>query len=77
MASIEKLILKMKNQPNGITLLEGDRVLIAKGYRFDRQKGSHRHYINESGDVITIVAKNNLLKKSYVVEILDRIGETK
>jgi predicted RNA binding protein YcfA (HicA-like mRNA interferase family) len=74
MANIEKIILKMKNQPNGISSKEADKVLIAKGYRFDRQNGSHRIYINESGDVITIVDKNPL-KKVYVVEILKRIGE--
>ena len=76
MASIEKLIRKMKNQPNGISPEEAGRVLDAKGYRFARQNGSHCHYINESGDVITIVNKNPL-KKAYIVEILERIGETK
>ena len=74
MASIEKLIRKMKNQPNGISLQEVSRVLDAKGYHFARQNGSHCHYVNESGDVITIIDKNPL-KKAYIVEILERIGE--
>ena len=64
----------MKNQPNGISPQEADKVLVAKGYCFVRQNGSHRNYINESGDVITIVDKNPL-KKVYIVEILKRIGE--
>jgi predicted RNA binding protein YcfA (HicA-like mRNA interferase family) len=76
MATIEKLIHKMKNQPNGISPEEAGRVLNAKGFLFARQKGSHCHYINENGDVITIVNKNPL-KKAYIVEILNRIGETK
>ena len=74
MASVEKIIQKMKNQPNGISCREADRVLTAKGYRFDRQNGSHCHYINESGEVITIIDKNPL-KKVYVMDILKHIGE--
>jgi len=76
MASIEKLIQKMKNQPNGIRFEEAQRVLGANGYRFDRQKGSHCIFVNESGDVISI-AKDDTIKKVYVVNILERIGETK
>ena len=76
MAGIDKLIKKMINQPNGISYYEAARVLSAKGYRFARQNGSHCHFINESGDVITIPDKNPL-KKVYIVEILERIGEKK
>ncbi|GHV84706.1 hypothetical protein AGMMS50230_03140 [Spirochaetia bacterium] len=74
MASVEKIIQKMKRQPNGISPEEASRVLAARGYRFDRQNGSHCHYINESGDLVTIVDKNPL-KKAYIVTILERIGE--
>jgi len=74
MASVEKLIRKMKEQPNGISPQEAGKVLDAKGYHFARQRGSHCHYINENGDVITILNKNPL-KKAYIVEILERIGE--
>jgi len=77
MASIEKLIEKMRNQPNGITIEEVSKVLAAKGYSFARQKGLHCHYINKTGDVITIVQRKPTIKKVYVVEVLDRIGETK
>jgi predicted RNA binding protein YcfA (HicA-like mRNA interferase family) len=76
MAGIEKLIRRMKNQPNGISHDEAARVLNAKGYRFARRNGSHCHYINETGDVITILEKNPL-KKAYITEILERIGEKK
>jgi predicted RNA binding protein YcfA (HicA-like mRNA interferase family) len=74
MASVEKIVEKMKNQPNGITPHEADRVLTAHGYRLDRQRSSHCQYINQSGDVLTIVNKNPL-KKVYVTAILERIGE--
>ena len=76
MASIDKLIAKMKNQPHGIRFEEAQRVLEAKGYRFDRQRSSHCHFINKNGDVISIV-KGDTIKKVYVAAILERIGEAK
>lgn len=72
MPPVEKIIEKMKNQPRGIRLVEAEKVLAAYGYSFSRQKGSHRHYINEMGDVITL---KEPLKISYVNDILERIGE--
>lgn len=72
MASVEKIIEKMKNQPNGIKMSEADKVLTANGYRLDRQKGSHRQYINAAGDLIT-VKDENPLKAVYIKDILNRI----
>lgn len=74
MARVEKLIEKMKNQPHGIKFEEADKVLTSKGYRLARQSGSHCQYINQGGDVITIVKKSPL-KKAYIIAILERIGE--
>ena len=69
---MEKIINKMKRQPNGIRMSEADKVLVAHGYRLDRQKGSHRQYINRKGNVITIKDENPL-KAVYVKDILNRI----
>ena len=74
MPSLDKVIQKMKNQPNGIRPEEADRVLSANDYRLDRQKSSHCQYVNKSGDVLTIVYSKPL-KKAYVTAILERIGE--
>ena len=74
MAGVGKLVDKMKNQPHGITPDEADRVLRHYGYDCKRMEGSHRQYINATGDIITIVARGQL-KKAYVVAILERIGE--
>jgi predicted RNA binding protein YcfA (HicA-like mRNA interferase family) len=74
MAHEEKIIKKMKNQPHGVRMDEAHKVLIANGYRLDRQHGSHRQYVNKTGDVIT-VKESSPLKKSYVTAILERIGE--
>ena len=72
MANVEKIIEKMRRQSNGIRIEDADKVLIANGYRLDRQKGSHRQYINAVGDVITI-KDDNPLKAVYVKDILRRI----
>ncbi len=72
MASVEKIIEKMKQQPNGIRMSEADKVIKACGYRLDRKKGSHRQYINEKGEVITIKDETPL-KAVYVKDILGRI----
>lgn len=72
MASVDKIIEKMMNQPNGIRMSEADKVLIANGYRLNRQRGSHRQYINSAGDVITIKDENPL-KTVYMKDILSRI----
>lgn len=71
MPNVEKIIEKMRRQPNGISFSEAVKVLEHFGYRFDRQKGSHAHFINSSGDVIT-VKKDTPLKACYVKDILSR-----
>ncbi len=73
MAGIEKIISKMKNQANGVRDIEAQKVLEYYGYRLDRQKGSHKQYINQKGDVITIKSENPL-KAVYIKDILKRIG---
>jgi predicted RNA binding protein YcfA (HicA-like mRNA interferase family) len=70
--TVKKIIEKMKNQPRGIRIEEAEKVLVAYGYDFKRQKGSHRHYMNKNGDLITL---KNPLKISYIHELLERIGE--
>lgn len=75
MAAVDKIIEKMKRQPNGIRPIEAENVLRAFGYEIVRQKGSHRHYLNRnSGDLIT-VKQENPLKKVYITDILRRIGK--
>ena len=74
MAQVEKIIEKMKRQPNGIRPEEADKVLRAYGYEPVRQKGSHKQYLKKAtGDVVTI-KQENPLKKAYVVDILNRTG---
>ena len=75
MPSVEKIIDKMKRQPNGIRPEEAEKVLKEYGYEPVRQKGSHKQYLNtETGDLTTI-KQESPLKKAYVVDILNRRGE--
>lgn len=73
MSDIEKIILKMKQQPNGIRFSELSKVLENNGYRMKKGNGtSHRNFINSIGDVITI-KEDNPLKAVYVKDVLKRI----
>ena len=75
MPDINKIILKMKRQPNGIRFQELAKVLEYNGYKMKAKKGtSHRNFINQNGDVITI-KEENPLKAVYVKDVLKRIGE--
>ncbi|WP_425623042.1 type II toxin-antitoxin system HicA family toxin [Brevibacillus borstelensis] len=73
MAGVEKLIEKMKNRPNGIRFSEIAKVLEYHGYIMVRVVGSHHHFRNKNGDVITI-PKHNPIKAVYVKDVLERIG---
>ena len=75
MPDIDKIIQKMKRQPNGIRFQELAKVLEYNGYRMKSKKGtSHRNFINNRGDVITI-KEENPLKAVYVKDVLKRIDE--
>ena len=69
----EKIIEKMRRQPNGIRLEEAEKVLKAYGYELARQKGSHGQYLNKlTGNIITI-KQESPLKRAYITDILYRI----
>lgn len=74
MPNIEKIISKMKRQPNGIRFQELAKVLEYNGYRLKQKSGtSHRNFINSKGEVITI-KEENPLKAVYVKDVLKRIN---
>lgn len=72
MPSVDKIIDKMKRQPNGIKSAEAKKVLEHFGYRLDRQRGSHMQFVNAHGDVVTIKDETPL-KAVYVKDVLRRI----
>ena len=73
LSTIDKLIQKMKQQPNGIRPEEAEKVLKAFGYEPVRQKGSHKHYLNKSTGDLTTIKQENPLKKDYIVDIINRL----
>ncbi len=74
MPTIEKILQKMKHQPNGIRFVELAKVLESNGYTMKKLKGtSHRNFINKQGDVITI-KMDNPVKAVYVKDVLKRIN---
>ena len=73
MPSVEKIIEKMKRQPNSIRPEEAEKVLAAYGYLPVRQKGSHIHYLNRKTGELTTIKQENPLKKVYVTDVLNRI----
>lgn len=66
MSTAEKIIEKMRRQPNGIRPEEAEKILKEYGYEAVRQKGSHKHYLNKAtGDLITIKQENPLKKAQH------------
>lgn len=76
MARIEKIIEKMKNRPNGIRLSEIEKVLNHYGYIQVRSKGSHCHFRNDEGNLITIPNHGDPIKAVYVKNILECVMYT-
>lgn len=75
MSNIQKIIDKMRRQPNGIRPEEAEKVLNHIGYEFVRQKGSHKQYLNKSTGELTTIKQENPLKKVYVMDILNRLPQ--
>jgi len=72
---IDKLLEKMKNQPHNIRYQEIVKVLEYHGYQLVRTNGSHRHFRNSRGSLITVKEDKPTVKRAYVDDILQRIGE--
>jgi predicted RNA binding protein YcfA (HicA-like mRNA interferase family) len=53
-ARVDKIIQKMRNQPHSIRYEEVAKVLEHHGYVLARSNGSHRHFRNDVGNLITI-----------------------
>ena len=73
MSSVDKIIDKMKRQPNDIRPDEAEKVLNAYGYKLVRHRGSHKQYLNKDTGKLTTIKQENPLKKVYVIDILNRI----
>ena len=72
MASVAKIIDKMRRQPKGIRFEEAEKVLNHLGYKTGKGKGSHRVFRNAEGRHLSVPCKNPI-DKAYVEQILERI----
>ena len=71
-----KLINKMKNQPNGISPEDAEKVLLYLGFEYKRTKGSHKRFKRKSdGQWFTLVISKNPVKKYLVDDILSMVDE--
>lgn len=75
MASVEKIIDKMRRQPNNISYKEIHKVLISLGYELKRGKGDHLNYRKKGKPIYTLV-KQNPVKRYQVEELLKIIDES-
>ena len=73
----DKIIDKMRRQPNGISPKEAEKVLIKLGFIHRNTKGSHKHFKRKSdGRWFTLVISYNPIKKYLVDEILNIVDES-
>lgn len=78
MSRKDKLITKLRNQPNGISPEEMENILIYLGFEFRNQVGSHKHFLrteNGKKERFDLLMNKNPVKKYLVdnlLEIIDR-----
>lgn len=71
-----KIIEKMKNQPNGISPDDAEKVLLYLGFEYKRTQGSHKRFKRKSdGRWFTLVISKNPVKKYLVDDILSIVDE--
>ena len=75
MSGIEKLIEKMKNQPNGIKFSEVEKILNYMDFYETRQKGSHKRFKNKATNETLTLPVQNPLKAIYIKQILKLLGD--
>lgn len=77
MSKKDKLIKKMRNQPNGMRPEEMEQILINLGYKFRNQEGSHKHFLKEFKDGRThrfdLIMNKNPVKRYLVDDLLEII----
>lgn len=73
---VVKIIEKMRNQPNGISPTDAEKVLNYLGFEEKNTKGSHKHFRRKSdGRWYTLVISQNPIKKYFVDDILEFVDE--
>ncbi len=71
MSKLEKLYLKVKNNPKAVRFEELNKILLAEGFKMRQPGKGSSHYIYKRGDVsITIPRRKPFVLEKYVREII-------
>ena len=71
----DKLLEKAIRNPRGLRFGEFENLLTQCGWRFDRQKGSHRIWYSPTGFRLSVQVRGNLAKGYQVEQFLKRYAE--
>lgn len=74
----DKLLIKAKQSPKGLSFSDFETLLSLCGWTFKRQKGSHRLWYSPQGFRLSIQPKSSSAKDYQVKQFLETYGkETK
>ena len=76
MSKRDKLIQKLRNQPNGISPQEAEKILIYLGFEFINQVGSHKHFlrvVNGKSQRFDLLMNKSPVKRYLVDNLLEII----
>lgn len=71
MSQIEKLVVKLKNNPIDTPHFKMHRILVYYGYKLQSIRGSHHKYGKDSAYPIIFPKHKNIVRKIYVKEIIE------
>jgi predicted RNA binding protein YcfA (HicA-like mRNA interferase family) len=66
----EKLLKEARNNPAGMSFKDFEKLMDLKGWRFARQKGSHRLWISPSGGRLPVQPRGNKAKEYQIRQFL-------
>lgn len=76
MSKKDKLIKKLRNQPNGMSPEEMEQIFVYIGYEFRNQVGSHKHFVrivNGRQHRFDLLMNKNPVKRYLVDDLLEII----
>lgn len=72
MSQLEKLLLRIKNNPKAVRFDELDKILKRLDFEVRQPKGGSSHYIYTKGNFILCIPKHNpYIKQVYVEKVIE------
>jgi predicted RNA binding protein YcfA (HicA-like mRNA interferase family) len=72
----QKLLVRLKNNPEGATFSDVRRLLLQEGFRLDRVTGSH-HIFKKGHLIFVIPVHANRVKSVSVMRVIDLVEQAK